>query len=161
MLKTMRCRKGVTLAEIVVVLALVVIMISMAVSFALLITARTKANAANDAMRRDCEMIRSTAERWMDAVAEMDVSADGATVTAGTSSLAFRYGSLVGKTPDGKSQTIRTESVTSVAFEVMQSDADRLLFCHVTCKNPETDESFVFTVCVNSRLGENGGGAHD
>ena len=156
MTKTMKSRKGVTLAEIMVTLALVAIMITMVVSFTLLITERTRANAQNDAMRRDVEVIRTGAERWLDATAPTTLTADGGKVTAGESSLVFQYGSLRGTLPGGESFTMRTESTSSVAFEVMANGEDALLFCYITCQDIETDETVTFTVCLNSHVGEGG-----
>ena len=156
MTKTMRSRKGVTLAEIMVVLALVAIMITMVVSFVMLITERTRANAQNDAMRRDVEIIRTGAERWLDATAPTTLTADGGKVTAGESSLVFQYGSLRGTLPGGESVSMRTESVSSVSFEVMANGEDTLLFCYITCQDIETDETVTFTVCLNSHVGEGG-----
>ena len=154
--QTMRSRRGVTLAEIMVALALVSIMITMVVSFTLLITERTRANAQNDAMRRDVEVIRTGAERWLDATAPTTLTADGGKVTAGESSLVFQYGSLRGTLPGGESFTMRTESTSSVAFEVMANGEDALLFCYITCQDIETDEIVTFTVCLNSHVGEGG-----
>ena len=157
MTKTMRSRKGVTLAEIMVVLALVAIMITMVVSFVMLITERTRANAQNDAMRRDVEIIRAGAERWLDAVASTTLTADGGKVTAGEGvSLVFQYGSLRGTLPGGESVSMRTESVSSVSFEVMANGEDTLLFCYITCQDIETDQTITFTVCLNSHVGEGG-----
>ena len=156
MTKTMRSRKGVTLAEIMVVLALVAIMITMVVSFVMLITERTRANAQNDAMRRDVEIIRAGAERWLDATALMPLFTDGGKITAGESSLAFQYGLLRGTLPGGESVSMRTESVSSVSFEVMANGEDTLLFCYITCQDIETDETVTFTVCLNSHVGEGG-----
>lgn len=161
MLKTVRNRRGVTLAEIMVALALVSIMITMVVSFAMLISERTQANAQNDAMRRDGELVRTGAERWLDAVtlAGGSVTASGNQVTAGEATLSYQYGSLRGVLPGGESFTLRTESVTSVAFEVKTNGTDALLFCFVTCEDPEADTPAVFTICVNARVGESGGGS--
>jgi prepilin-type N-terminal cleavage/methylation domain-containing protein len=159
----MKSRRGVTLAEIMVALALVSIMITMVVSFTMLITERTQANAQNDAMRRDCELIRTGAERWLDAVELAGVTITSpadepvGTMTAGESTLEFRYGALQGVLPDGESFTMRTENVKSVEFKHMVNDTDHLLFCTVTFDDPEGGADVEFTICVNSRLGEEGG----
>ena len=169
--QTMRSRKGVTLAEIMVTVALVAIVITMVVSFTLVITQRTKNNAINDAMRRDVDMIRVGAERWLNTVAKEGdelICSDATAVTAqkegaAVGTLTFRNGVLKGDMPGGNSLTLRTEYVTSVTFEALKNVAsgDYLLYCTVTFDDSDADEPITFTLCLNSHVGEGvqGGGS--
>ena len=160
--QTMRSRRGVTLAEIMVAVALVAIMITMVVSFALLISERTRNSAQNDAMRQGVEVIRAGAERWLNAVAlegeAITYSDDQTKVTSGAATLEFKHGSLRGVLPDGRSYAMHAEYVTSVTFEPLKNEAngDYLLFCTVTFEDPDTGEPVEFTLCLNSHLGEGG-----
>lgn len=157
-------RRGATLAEIMVSLALVAIMITMTVSFTFLITERTKVNAAHDTMRQDCQKVQAGTEGWLTSILALDVksiSVDAEkTVTATvmeedletTYTLKFSYKTLTGTLPNGKKINVRTEQVTQVTFDVMNSSSDYLLFCNVTC-----DGAPPYTFCINPRVGENGG----
>ena len=171
MKKAMKSRRGMTVAEIVVALALVSIMITMVVSFTALITGRTKANQAADAMRADCDKVQAAVKGWLDGVnlagaevtffpeeGKQTASALTATVGAGedaqTYTLKHSYAALSGNLPEEKTITIRTETVKAVEFEVMKNGSDYLVFCYLTCENPETKETVNYTFCINPRVGE-------
>ena len=167
MLKTIRARKGVTLAEITVALALVSIMITLVVSFVITIASQTKANSAYDAMRRDCMLIESTAERWMkEAVARgydigneqtEDSKIIKSSIKAEKLGLKFNIGTIIATFPEGdgsKQLTIRTETVESIEFEVLKNGTETMLICHITCVNPENGDEVKFNICVNPRVGE-------
>ena len=154
----MRSRRGMTLAEIMVSLALVSVMIVMAVSFVMLVTKRTRANTANDLMRQDCLKIEAGAEGWLNALAgEKITAADEEVLKAGEFELSFSYGALTGSLPEGKSINISTECVKTVLFEVMENGTEYLVFCRVECENTESGKSVFHTFCINPRVGENGG----
>ena len=170
MSQKMRSRRGVTLAELVVVLALLAIMGAMVATFTMLITTRTRASTANDAMRRDCELVEVIAARWMDTLSAADASFEaggGIAVAALPTEPVKSYklycenGFLYGELPAGEDIEIHTETVTSVTFEVMETVKheikDYLLFCKVICRNPVSGDEVEFTYCVNSREGERRG----
>ena len=166
MFKTMRARKGVTLAEITVALALVSIMITLVVSFVISITTRTKANAAYDAMRRDCTLIESVAERWMKEVAKSGYSIPNSSAvttltakedldnpTSAQCDLSFSQNHFIGELPIGSIIKIRTETVKSITFDAL-NDTETMLICHITCVNPENGDEVDFHICVNPRVGD-------
>lgn len=165
MQSVLRSRRGVTLAEIMVALAMVAIMITMVVSFVFLITNRTKENAANDALRQDRQMLESGVEGWFATVtekgAELSVTADTvtATIEGSTYTLKFTNATLRGDLPEGQAITIRTQSVKAVSFEMMTKNdpTDHLLFCTVISEDKNSGEDTSYTFCVNSRVGEIGG----
>lgn len=151
----MRSRRGATLAEIMVSLALVSIMIIMAVSFVMLVTKRTRANTANDLVLLKIE---AGAEGWLNALAKEGISAEEEGVLkAGEFELSFCYGALTGSLPEGESINISTECVKTVLFEVMENGTEFLVFCRVECENTESGESVFHTFCINPRVGEKGG----
>ncbi len=167
----MRSRRGMTLAEIMVSLALVSIMIVMAVSFVMLVTQRTRANTANDLVRQDCLKIEAGAEGWLNALAKEGASGfsveqfvepdeEGVKIDkvlkAGGFELSFSYGTLTGTLPEGEIN-ISTECVKTVLFEVMENDTDFLVFCRIECENTESGKSVFHTFCINPRAGEKGG----
>ncbi len=171
MVKTAKVRKGVTIAETMVALALVSIMITLVISFVLSITRQTKANASNDAMRRDCILIESAAERWMNEVAKVYSKGDSIrytqsadktynkSVTVKTEyALNFDNNTFVGKYPDKENKDIDfkiyTETVKEVHFELLYNDSELLLICTVKCVNPENEKTDSFIICVNPHVGD-------
>lgn len=166
MQSALRSRRGVTLAEIMVALAMIAIMITMVVSFVFLITNRTKENAANDALRQDRQMLERGVEGWLAAVtekgAELSFTDDAvtATIEGETYTLKFTNATLRGDLPEGQAITIRTQSVKAISFEMMTSEndpTDHLLFCTVISEDQNSGEDTSYTFCVNSRVGEIGG----
>jgi type II secretory pathway pseudopilin PulG len=158
--KTSKVRKGVTIAETMVALALVSIMITLVVSFVLSITKQTKANASNDAMRRDCILIESAAERWMNKLVGQPISNSTdkktltATVDSTTYTLKFENNAIVGTLPNGENIKFYTESVTKITFELLKNDSELLLICTVTCKYQEGENTEEFKICVNPHVGD-------
>jgi len=180
MLPNCKSRRGMTLAEIMVALGLVAIMIVMVVSFALLISQRTRANAENLGAQQDRAAIKSSVEAWLSAVTaknanlsveasdpatlETDSSVPGLTITRSGSkvvakvdgndmTLSFAYGALKGQLPEGKTVTVHAESVESMEFYLVEripAGGDCLLYCKVT------GEQGNYTFCVNPHVGEGG-----
>lgn len=179
MLPNWKSRRGVTLAEIMVALAVVAIMIVMVVSFTLLISERTGASADNLDAQQERVVLKSSVEAWLSAVTKENATlslkaADPATlvtdsavpgltitrsgnkvVTDGGLTLSFSYGTLKGKLPDGKTVTVHTETVESVHFYLAEKSAggetEYLLYCAIT------DGLGTYTFCVNPHVGEKGG----
>lgn len=160
MVKTAKVRKGVTIAETMVALALVSIMITLVVSFVLSITRQTKANASNDAMRRDCILIESAAERWMNKLVGQSISNSidkktlTATVEGETYTIKFENNAIVGTLPNEEDIKFYTESVTEITFELLENDSELLLICTVKCKYQEGENTEEFKICVNPHLGD-------
>ena len=170
MLTTIKSRRGVTLAEIMVAIALVAIMCTMVVSFTMLMAERTRGNQISDTMRQDCQKIEAAVEGWLNAMNKEGASVDATTGEERTASvvaknegvsytLQFSYNTLTGTLPsagesEGNDLTVRTEAVAKVEFAVMTKGSDYLVFCYVTCKNPETQESVEYTFCINPRVGD-------
>lgn len=150
-------RRGMTLAEVTVSLALVSVMIVMAVSFVTLVAKRTGTNAANEAVRRDCLKVESGIENWMNAVCGEDISAEQGVLNAGEYKFGFLDGAFTATLPEGENINLYTESVRSAEFEVMKNGADFLVFCRIECENSESGRSVFHTFCINPRIGENGG----
>lgn len=73
-----KSRRGVTLAELLVSIALVAIVIVMVVSFALMLSERTKASEDNLLFQQDYSMVKTGVEVWMSQVTDV-VTAEGGT----------------------------------------------------------------------------------
>ncbi len=167
MVKRFKDRRGATLAEIMVAVALVSVMIVMAVSFAQLMTQRTQANAANDAVLQDRQKTESVLESWVDilvsqgAVFSVDEEDSGLLIaTAGEEKYTLRFASehVIAALPDNGEISLYTETVTEIEFDLMTNGNDFLLFCTVTSENDYVGEELSCTFCVNPRVGETVGG---
>ena len=172
-----KSRRGMTLAEILVALGVVSVMITMVISFVLLITTRTRANSVNLTFQQDFAMVKACVEGWMNAVHEGELKAEAGDPKDGqinatavlakvdvadgqkqTLALRFRNGVLVGHLKEGIISA-HTETVTSVKFYLVVKNGEKLLFCNVIGEDPDNDNEWNYTFCVNPRVGEPGGAA--
>ena len=175
-------RRGMTLAEIMVALAMVSIMIVMVVSFVQLMSERTRVSGENLAVQQELSQVESGIEGWMNAMTKARATiaqektgetAEGeliygkliATVEGENYELTFSYHALKGElVKEGESEgrviTIRTEKVTGITYDLVTkgtgADTEYLLFCIVTVGEADAEETYRF--CVNPRVGEQIGG---
>lgn len=153
-----KSRRGATLAELLVSLAMVAIMAAMVISFVMLLTQRNRTNAANEALQQDLQIVESGVTAWVESFAsgqDLQIVADGKQVQVGESSykLQFAYGKLTGALSDGRSVVVHTQGVQDITFEMMTNGAgEQLLFCTLH------SESGTHTFCVNPYVGEQAGG---
>ena len=148
-----KSRRGMTLAELLVSIALVAIVVVLVVSFVMLLTERTKASEDNLLFQQDYSMLKTGVEVWMSQVTDV-VTAEGGTdgqidavmLKSGDKTLQFKNAVLV-----GSEIAARMEHIGSVTFMLVENaDHEYLLFCKVT--KAESNESYIF--CVNPRVGE-------
>lgn len=170
-------RRGVTLAELCVTLAVVAVAAVMAVSLSLIISNRVKVSIAKNEAQNDVRMIENTLTDWMDNVvgngaiiAEIKsnslLSAD---IEGESYTLSFSEGNLFGNLPGGKSISIYTERVKSVSFSALsrQNYSDVIVFCTVDYIIPQigSDNALEasYTFCCNPHISDiiEGGAADD
>lgn len=152
MIPAANSRRGMTLAELLVALALVAIMIVMILSFVTLITGRTQTNGERLAFQQDFAVVKAQVESWMDTNTGTELTWDNQvddtdwyrSVKAGEGTLSFQNNTLT-----AGSYTYRVETIESVTFHVEEKGGQYLLFCAVTGVNGEN-----YTFCVNPRVGE-------
>lgn len=144
-----KSRRGVTLAELMVSLALVAIVIVMVVSFVLLLSEKTKASGENLIFQQEFSVVKAGVEGWMAQVGTDLEQQNATSLKAGDRTLQYINGTLF-----GSGITIGLESIDSVTFELIKKNGDYLLFC--TVKRVDSYETYTF--CVNSRVGESTGG---
>ena len=146
MIPAVKSRRGMTLAELMVSLALVAVMITVVVSFVMLLTGHTQSNGQRLAFQQDFTAVKVCVEGWMTQTAGSALSTDEKSVTAGEENvLQFKNGVL-----SGGGFTLRTESIEAVTFQLEGENGEYLLFCQVT----PADGGESYTFCVNPRVGE-------
>ena len=82
MIPAISSRRGMTLAELMVTLGLVVVMIAMAVSFVMMMSGQTRASEDNLAFQQDFSLVKSVVEGWMTKTVGQTVTATESAVTA-------------------------------------------------------------------------------
>ena len=156
-----RCkRKGITLSEVCIVLAVVSIVSLAVVSFAAMATGRGATGTDKLKVMQDIELLEAMVDNWFNTVYNSGESAviDTGETSVNNRALYFENGNLYINT-DGKYQSYRFETVTKLEFEIMKNaeNNDEIFFCTVTYayrrgQNTPVEETYTF--CINPRVGE-------
>lgn len=153
------CKRGATLAEMCVVLALVTIIGTMVTSFSVSVSRRTQLSAVRLEMTGDLDAVESIADSWLGQMKlqNAELSVQGNDICAGLYTLSFRNGVLRGTLPDGKSVTYRSAYVKKMTFSQVEGTTSKLFFCTVTydmsgLSDDEAEQVQVF--CINPRVGD-------
>ena len=167
MKRIINSRRGATLTELVVVLAVIVIASAMVVSFSSLIGGKSTISKAKLEAMQDVRIAESTIEGFIEGHEGIDWPNDQTQITelsyttiiddvnnkTETDKLYFRYGKLV-YNKNGAITEIELESVQSITFEKTETLTDVIYFCTVTYKDPGHDDPATYTFCVNPYAGE-------
>jgi prepilin-type N-terminal cleavage/methylation domain-containing protein len=152
-----KSKKGMTLVELSVVLAVVAVISSMVISFSVLISRRSSAAGKRLDVMEDTAAIQTVVENWVDGRLTDGVGflvADGG-LTAGEQTLTFDISTstLKGTVPDGDDFIYYAQAVKNVTFEVinstLQENSDFIIFCTLSYGDGEK-----FTFTVNPFIGD-------
>ena len=157
----MRNKKGFTLAELSIVLALVAVISAVVVSFAIMMSERTKANQYKLNLIQELDFVETTIEGFVDSVgganAVFDDSSSGvlsADVGGNTHSISFSVDSsvLTVSRPDISEYSITLETINGLSFKVVSSANESLIMCTATYFDNNALIRQTFTVF--SRVGQ-------
>lgn len=145
-------RRGVTLMELCIVIALVAILSTMVVSFSVLTSRRSRAAAERLSAMEEIAEVEVVVEAWFGAMGDRahlaSVSAGGDVLVLGEGKLSFDGSRLTGTVPGESGYSLPVEYVTGVKF----SQSGEVYFCRVEYEVAGKGESITF--CVNPRVGE-------
>ena len=176
-------RRGMTLAEIMICIAVVSIAVVMVVSFSVMIGDRMERSQAQLEAREELEMIESLTRGWLNSLLMQQFDADpqpvafvpsvGAGITDAniaakvgqdaaqvTYTLTFQYGRLTGTRPDADPISVRAERITGMTFLTKANAAgdDMLFYCKVEYQIPvsgsRVPETMSHVFCVNPHVGD-------
>ena len=145
-------RRGVTLMELCIVIALVAILSTMVVSFSVLTNRRSRAAEARLSAMQEIAEIEVVVEAWFGrmniGIAEAAPSEDKKSLTCVGGVLWFEDSRLTGTVTGESGYSLPVEYVTGVEF----SQSGEVYFCRVMYEVSGEGESITF--CVNPRVGE-------
>ena len=162
MYRKIKNAKGVSLAEMCVVLSVISIVALTVVSFTAMVSNRTMVSAAKLNAMEDLELTQTIMEGWIEQMEPHMIQMDGnreslATTVEGTDyTLFLENKTLHAKFLGGDAVRIQLKVVEALRFEI-EGTADALYFCTIVYKLPTGKKSFVeatYTFCVNTRVGE-------
>ena len=161
-------RRGFTLSELCIVLALVAIVGTIVTSFCLVIHRRSVISRARLDIVNEINVVETYVERWVDKMyennAEFSINEGVLTATIGTVDYkaTFTDGVFNGEVPADETMTFNTMRIESLEFDCAENEGtgDTIFFCTATALLPQVngeDKQEKYTFCVNSRIGESFG----
>ena len=155
-----RCkRKGITLSEVCIVLAVVSVVSLAVVSFAAMATGRGATGTDKLKVMQDIELLEAMVDNWFTEAYNngTDVAIDEGETSLNDGTLYLKNGNLYMKLADGKYRSYSFETITNLTFEKMSQGNDEIFFCKVTYayrrgQNTPVEETYTF--CINPRVGE-------
>ena len=154
-------KKGMSLAEICVVLAVISIAALMVSSFTVMVGARSAVSAAKLKVMEDTALAESLLDGWVHQMTGADavIDVDSGTIYGVKDSVIYTVtledGMLTAPLPEGKQMAVELTTVTAITVQRAQSDGDAIYFCTVTYPDPRGgDEEQTYTFCINPRVGE-------
>lgn len=163
MKRIINSRRGATLTELVVVLAVIVIASAMVVSFSSLIGGKSTISKAKLEAMQDVRIAESTIEGFIEGHTNINFETNKLSsytnVVDGEpqieDSIYFSRGKLVYEKAEGENTEIELENVNSITFDSLPgNDGDVIYFCTVTYEDPGHDDPAKYTFCVNPYAGE-------
>lgn len=164
-------RKGATLAELSVVLAVLAVVTAMVVSFAVLITQHASLSTARMNAINDIEQVKSVTKGWLNAVEQESSTALTADeilqipghvmsrkIGESNCFISFANGTLSARFPNGNTLSCSTTQVTGLGWQSISNETDTLYIFTLTYILPTADnaeysvKSIVF--CANPHTGD-------
>ncbi|MBR2938102.1 MAG: hypothetical protein IKB80_06410 [Oscillospiraceae bacterium] len=154
-------KKGMSIAEICIVLAVISIAGLMVTSFTVMVGTRSSVSAARLEVMQDLEMAETVLEGWVDNMTGQDavfVAEEGrlkAVKDTVDYAVTLEDGLLMAPVPAGAPYRVALETVTAIAVEAKHNGPDTIFFCTLTYTDPQGgEEPQTYTFCINSRIGE-------
>lgn len=151
MLQSKRFKKGFTLMELTIVLAIVSIVSVMAITFSALISGKISVSTKKLNFMQDVNLVETSLEAWVDELIlqEADFVVEDGVLKAVKNSTNYtvrvEYGVLVAVFPT-RTLTINAESIDSLSVEIVKKDNERLFLCTVSTTIKNTPNFYVFTI---------------
>ncbi len=160
--KLIKNRKGATLAELMIVLAVIVIAAGMVVTFSSMMHgAQGVSNARYEALQ-DVKVAEALIEGFIEKCAEDGVTLvdkkpgetdpDGNIYIDGEETPAIYFHATVFKV--GENEVKFLENIDSITFDIDSAGNDTLYYCTINYSVSNTD--YTYTFCVNPYIGEGG-----
>ena len=155
MIRKVERKKGATLIELTIVLAVLAIVSTMIVSFSVFLSARVDTSVKANSLMQDVVSIKATFESWVNDLTEEqatfsceDASSLKATVNSSEYSITITDNVLSATMPSGEDITINLEVVNTLTFNVVEngSKTQTLFICKAHYWADDKLQYFSFTV---------------
>ena len=156
-------KKGSSLAEMCVVLAVVSIVALMVVSFTTMVSARGTVGAAKLKMMEDRQLTKVILESWLNQLTEENavITADenglSAAIDGEVFSVTLEEDRLTAAIPNGNPLSCPIHTITGITFDVMSHSGDAIYFCTAEYELPNPSGGVIqrsFTFALNPHIGD-------
>ncbi len=154
-------KKGSSLAEMCVVLAVVSIVALMVVSFTTMVSARGTVGAAKLKMMEDRQLTKVILESWLNqlteenAVITADESGLSAAIDGEVFSVTLEEDRLTADVPNGNPLSCPIHTITGITFDAMSHSGDAIYFCTAEYELPNPSGGVIqrsFTFALNPHI---------
>ncbi len=155
MIKREKLKKGATLIEITIVLAVLAIVSTMVVSFSVFLSARVNTSVKANSLMQDVVSIKATLESWVEDLTNEeatfsceDSSTLKATANGNEYCIVLADNVLSATMPSGEDLSIKVEVVNALTFNVVENDnqTQTLFICKAFYWADNKLQYFSFTV---------------
>ena len=143
-------RRGFTLVELTLVMAVLAIVLVMVTSFTAMVTGSRELSAARLEALQDIKVAESIIENFIEENGDVEYSVNS--LTAGENTLAFNPESKTLVVKDGATLTL--ERVESITFDTYGEGAEKIYYC--TIHYTVVDHDYDYKFCVYSYAGNGG-----
>ena len=149
-------RKGATMAEICIIMAVISIVSMSVVSFITMTSGRSAASIGRLEAIDDLELVETVVDKWFAQQTEPIEIKDGMVKVGGLSEIRIENSELRVEFQEAGWEVYPLERVKALFFTCEESDTkdDVLYFCTVTYYLKNEDEEQTYTFCINPRVGE-------
>ena len=159
MKKHVSFKKGITLTEICVVLAVVAIVSVMVISFSSLVAGSSGSSKQNLNITEDIILVEYLTKNWLNSSTTNDTitKTENGLLKEGTNyELKFENKTFTYKLGENK-QCHKLDYIKNIEFSIVEKNNDALYFCKITylapkSGNKKTEKTYTF--CVNPFVGE-------
>ncbi len=153
-------KKGFTVLELSIVLAIVAIVSASVATFSVMFAKRVNSNNKKLSLMQDVVKAQSLIDSWVNEIYTLNgeiVVLDGqlvANVSGENYQLYLSNGMLVGKIPTGE-RSVELSIVSQIDFSVKEKSGDKLYYCNLSYtfeKDSDQFKNYVFT--VSPRVGD-------
>lgn len=155
-------RKGITLAEVVVVLAVIAIVSMIVVSFTMMVNRKSLMSNAKADVVGEIRLVEKVVDTWIgkqeSSGATFVVDNNELTAIIGESvyRLYIEDNKILGNLPNGESISYDIKKIDNISFEKIEKGTDEIFFCTLDYHFLEGLEEDVYSYifCVNEYVGD-------
>ena len=158
MKKHVSFKKGITLTEICVVLAVIAIVSVMVISFSSLVAGSSGSSKENLNITEEIILVENLTKNWLNSSTTEDTVSvnENGLFKAPNDKIQFENNTFIYKLGENE-QSHKLDYIKNIEFSIVEKNKDALYFCKITYLAPKSGNKKIektYTFCVNPFVGE-------